>query len=133
MARIEWTEELSVGVPELDAQHQRWINMINELHDTLLHGDADDLVEITGRMLRNMAEYVDEHFQAEEAYMERVGFVGLEEHRRIHQRFSERVRRYLEEHESGVTLLNTTLMKELENWLTEHIARQDKQYAPQPQ
>ena len=45
MARIEWTEELSVGVPELDAQHQRWINMINELHDTLLHGDADDLVE----------------------------------------------------------------------------------------
>ncbi len=131
MARIEWSEELSVGVPEMDAQHQRWIGMINELHDTLLHGEADDLVGITGRLLREMAAYVDEHFRDEEAYMERTGFAGLDEHRRIHRRFSERVQRYLAEHESGLTLLNTTLMKELENWLFDHILNQDKQYGPQ--
>ena len=130
MARIEWTEELSVGVPELDAQHRRWIEMINELHDTLLHGSADDLVTVTGRMLQGMADYVAEHFRTEEAYMERVGFEGVEEHRRVHRRFSQRVQRYLEEHESGVTLLNTSLMKELMNWLTDHIAAMDKQYAP---
>ncbi len=86
MGYIEWTQDLSVGVPELDAQHQRWIGMINELHDTLLHGDAEDLVAITGRMLRAMGEYVEEHFRTEEAYMEKIGFPGLDAHREVHHR-----------------------------------------------
>jgi len=130
MGYIEWTQDLSVGVPELDAQHQRWIGMINELHDTLLHGDAEDLVAITGRMLRAMGEYVEEHFRTEEAYMEKIGFPGLDAHREVHHRFAQRIQRYIAEHEDGTSILNTSLMKELMNWLTDHIATMDKQYAP---
>ncbi|MGI6102630.1 MAG: hypothetical protein ACOYET_09155 [Bacillota bacterium] len=40
MALIQWSDELSVGVRELDAQHQRLIQMINELNEAMLQGKA---------------------------------------------------------------------------------------------
>ena len=33
MSLIQWDDSYSVGVAELDAQHQRLIQMINELND----------------------------------------------------------------------------------------------------
>ncbi len=131
MGRIEWSEELSVGVPELDAQHQRWIEMINELHDTLLTGSTGDLLEVTSKMLQAMADYADKHFSTEEAYMEKIGYAGLEDHRDIHRRFSARIHQHLADMEEGFPILNSQLMKELMNWLTGHILAEDKRYSNQ--
>ena len=32
MYRIEWTDALSVGISEIDRQHQRIIGMLNEMN-----------------------------------------------------------------------------------------------------
>ena len=36
MARfLQWSEEISVGVEELDEQHKVLVNLINDLHDAM--------------------------------------------------------------------------------------------------
>lgn len=34
--RLEWTDELSVSIPEIDAEHQRFIQLVNELNEAIV-------------------------------------------------------------------------------------------------
>ena len=43
MPVIEWVEALSVHVDELDEQHRRIVEVINDLHDALLHSKITEL------------------------------------------------------------------------------------------
>lgn len=129
MAKIVWTEEYSVGVAALDAQHRQWIGMINELHETLLGGRARELDEVTTRMLVGMAAYARGHFEAEEEHMAAIGFAGREGHILLHREFSARVDRLCREAAAGELILNTEVMKTLMRWLQDHILQEDRKYA----
>lgn len=79
-----WTQALSVGIPEIDAQHQELFRRVDRLIAATL---ANDLGE-TGAMLAFLAEYVVTHFTTEERYMRDVGYPGLPRHREEHECFA---------------------------------------------
>jgi hemerythrin len=36
MPLVSWSDELSVGIEEIDEQHRQFINIMNELHSAII-------------------------------------------------------------------------------------------------
>lgn len=85
---LQWTSTLSVGVPELDAQHEELFRRIDRLLDAMLHNDRSE----AGRLLAYLGEYVVVHFGAEERLMAEVDFPDAEAHLLEHRRFTATLR-----------------------------------------
>ncbi len=127
MAFLVWNENYSVGVKELDAQHQMLFNYINELHDAMKAGKSKDIISST---LQKLSDYARVHFTAEEKMMEQKKYPDLAKHKTEHMKFFEKVTDYQMNfnHKSFMTSLE--IMDFLKNWLMGHILDTDKKYTP---
>lgn len=65
---IAWQDDFSVGVELIDKQHQRLLQVINDLLSGL--GDSDDRFPI-GRSLDEMIKYTEYHFYTEQLFLEK--------------------------------------------------------------
>jgi len=66
MALFTWSNEYSVKIQSIDRQHQKLIDMVNELHEAMKAGKGSLLApDIVGRL----ATYAQEHFAHEEEMM----------------------------------------------------------------
>jgi hemerythrin len=122
---ISWSaEEFGVGITEIDAQHQQWIDWINQLHFKLLDGNSSpkDVEEA----LEKVRNYTIFHFQSEEAYMALINYPKLESHRREHQFFISKVQDLYQSEQQGDFIIASELMKFTVTWLSEHIKTKDK-------
>jgi hemerythrin len=124
---ITWTPEMSVGVSELDADHRILVGLINKLSDAQ---DVNDAAVIES-VLDSLAIYVDEHFQREEAYMESVGCLHLQEHRQKHRALTAQVEQIrLDFFLGNRDCLGEHTLAFLKEWLRQHILIEDMQYNP---
>lgn len=124
---IEWTDDFSVGVSELDEQHKRLMFMINRLNEAMRLGEGRRVID---QILRGLEEYVDRHFSNEEAYMEAGQYPELNRHKDVHRRLTAKVKDFAERYEQGDTNVIFELPDFLAKWLQNHILKTDKQYAP---
>lgn len=127
-AFIEWRDDFSVNVKEIDEQHKRLLGMINglcKLHNAMKAGKAR---ATWSALLDEMTDYMQTHFTTEEAYMKRFNFPGYEQHCREHQDFVRKVLEFRKKYEEDGLLLSLEAMEYLEKWLVEHIQGTDKQY-----
>ncbi len=124
---IEWKPSLSVGVREMDNQHQKLVSLINELHDAMATGKGRDAL---GRLLTGLVQYTAGHFRSEEQYMQSIGYPGLEKHRKEHQDLTARVVDFKAQFDTGKTMLTVQLMNFLKYWLQDHIIGMDREYGP---
>lgn len=122
MPRIDWTDNLSTGIPVIDGQHRRIIGYINDLNQARTQ---QGVAETLGELL----DYTLSHFEFEEAMMEEAGYSGLEEHKRTHDAFRARIEAFGERHAHGEDIADEVLVL-LTSWLYEHIAEDDGSYAP---
>ncbi|MEW6198813.1 MAG: bacteriohemerythrin [Planctomycetota bacterium] len=127
MPLITWDQSLSVGVPDLDAQHRRLVDMINDLHDAMAKGQGRDALK---PLLTRLAQYTVTHFQAEEQYMRKINYPNLLQHKAEHENLVRRVKELTQSYESNQIALTIETMNFLRDWLTSHIRRVDRQYAP---
>ena len=125
MPLIEWTEKFSIGSPELDAQHKKWVGIYNTAHDRMIHGDGGDLAATGIKALREMKAYGEYHFGQEEAVMEGLHIPGVDRHKQLHRNFSKEIDRMIRDIESGTHILNSEIIKRIENWLVYHILNED--------
>ena len=124
MPKIIWDDSFSVGSAEIDKQHQKWIQIHNNLHDAIIGGKTDS--DTTKRILKEMIDYCNYHFTEEEKYMKEIEFYGFSSHAKIHAAFAERLAVCAKKVESGTMILNRDLIQETYNWLTHHILIEDK-------
>ncbi|MEJ5366872.1 MAG: bacteriohemerythrin [Bryobacteraceae bacterium] len=126
MAFVDWKPEYSVGHAEIDQQHRKLVDLINNLHETMkLGGKPEDLK----RILNDLVNYTRYHFGHEEKLMEKAGYPDLADHKRVHRAMVEQVEKFRKEVESSRTGFSIKLMGFLKNWLTEHILGTDQKYA----
>lgn len=117
-----WTDELSVGVNEMDDQHKVLIDKINKLVVDLndespnAYGDFQDL-----------AGFVVKHFSDEEAFMEQSGYPGLDTHKVIHKQLLEKVGSFDGSIKDG-SVDKFQLINFLKMWLRSHIMGIDMKY-----
>lgn len=126
MPLITWDQGLSVGVPDLDAQHHRLVDMINQLHDAMAKGQGREALK---PLLAGLVQYTVTHFQAEEQYMRKINYPNLPQHKAEHEKLVRRVKELTQSYESNQISLTIETMNFLRDWLTNHIRRVDRQYA----
>jgi len=127
MPLMTWTANLSVGVPDLDAQHKQLIGLVNELHDAMAKGLGKAVLQ---PLLDKLVRYTLTHFSAEERYMAQSGYGALPAHKAEHERLTHTVQDFKRRYDSGQTMLTVEVMTFLKDWLLSHIQGTDRQYAP---
>lgn len=124
---IEWNEGMSVGVEDLDNDHQVLIDLINQLAAAENRQDRINLEAV----LDELVDYTVFHFEKEEQYMEGADYPALASHKRTHAVLTEQVlairRRVVEGRQSG---LGDEVLDFLSRWLREHILQADALYRP---
>ena len=127
MALISWSNAYSVGVREIDEQHKKLVDILNELHEAMKAGHGKDKVE---PVLARMADYAVMHFSTEEKYMMKHSYPELTSHRSEHQAFMKKVTQFVEDFRKGKATVTLELSNFLRDWLLKHIQGVDRKYGP---
>ena len=122
-----WKRRYSVGVRELDEQHQAIMGGLNELHELMMRGKVDEAVT---PLINSLVSLAGEHFATEERLMESARFPGLAQHRAAHQALSSKVREFLARQELGEPAAYSQFMYFLREWITRHMEKEDQEYVP---
>lgn len=119
---LVWSEQYSVGVPALDAEHQLLFEVAGMLIDT------PDPVEprVTAQLLESLAEYAQVHFEREERYQASIGYPGLPGHRQHHRAFSAHIGDLQRQFAENPARVDTcSLRQTLRHWLVQHVMHED--------
>ncbi len=125
MALITWTNAFSVGVQEIDMQHQELIRLINELHDAMRAGKGGSTL---GGILKRLIDYTVNHFGFEERLFAKTAYPESAVHIAKHASLTREVQALALKYESGQSVLTIDVMEFLRAWLTDHIKGADKRY-----
>lgn len=126
MALISWNDSFSVGVIEIDRQHQKMVSMINELNEAMRQGKGKDVL---GKIIKGLVDYTRVHFKTEETYFEQLGYPEKESHKKEHADFVQRVTDFKDGYQKGNLGLSIAVMNFLSSWLQNHIKGTDKKYS----
>lgn len=124
---IKWYENLSVGVKEIDDQHMSFIKMVNELLSAMKEGKSK---EIKGKILDKLIEYAFYHFTKEERLMEAAGYPDLEEHKKEHEAFVDKLIEFQKAYSENKNSLSSEMVNFMNKWWLTHIRVSDKKYEP---
>ncbi len=124
MKIFQWSSLFETGLAEVDAQHQRLVELVNDLGDILDSG-SPERIDAT---LQTLAQYTVYHFQCEETLMDSVG-VSQEHaarHRQTHRRFVQQVTDWMSQRHVQGQIGLSQLLDYLANWLVFHILGDDQ-------
>jgi len=125
---IPWEDRFALGIPLVDEQHKKLLDLANALYDTCRQG-KEFVPAGFKKAVSAAVEYVAVHFSTEEKIMERVGYPGLAEHRAKHQEFVKHVLIDVRNFEDGRTFVPNRFVLFLKDWILSHIAVMDKNMA----
>lgn len=129
MPLYEWDTSYSVDNAEIDEQHKRFFELLNQLDAILMSGDVDKVKRSARDAVEALGEYAALHFADEERYLEELGYPDLAAHQFEHARLVRQISGYRDDLFAGRVILSTTLLKTMAGWLTGHILVTDKKYA----
>lgn len=89
MALIQWKNEYSVGVPDVDHEHQELIALINALAADLERGYTKQSIEA---FLGEIYAKISAHFALEEKIMRERRYDQYDDHKAEHERLLEGIR-----------------------------------------
>lgn len=127
MAFIDWSLQLRVGVGAFDSQHQRLIGLVNELHAGMPERKG---LEVVGRVLDGLEEYVRTHFTNEERAFDLFKYPDAVAHREQHHLLASRVQELHAKHQAGSLIVSIDVLQLLAGWLRTHIMQSDRKYGP---
>ncbi len=123
MALITWSNMFSVGVSEIDTQHKKLVELINQLNDAMQAGKGTDVL---GKVLTELVNYTVYHFGYEEKLMGQYNYEDSPAHKDEHKKFIVTVGDFKKKFDAGSAVISVEIMNFLRDWLTTHIMKTDK-------
>ncbi len=123
MVLIKPEDNLKLDIPEIDAQHETMISLVNLIHETMLQGA--DKATLDG-LLSQLLEHTQTHFAYEEELMSLHNYPGYDEHKSEHKRLMQHLISLAERYSNGELLLSFAVALELKGWAVVHIEKLDK-------
>lgn len=127
MAAFEWNEKYSVHIAEIDRQHQKLIGLVGTLRAAMREGKGKQALST---VLRDLIQYTQTHFSAEERIMRENGYPEYAEHKDKHDKMTRKVLEIQKQYQEGKVTISLDVMTFLENWVDRHILGTDMRYAP---
>jgi len=127
MQLIKWSEELDIGVLEIDLQHRRLVLLFNDLLDWM--GTSSSLAGWEN-IVYQFQSYALYHFHSEEALANKYGY-GKEDpkhaltHYDEHKAFIAHIREIQESLNAGKNVTKLDVMTFIHDWLINHIGHDD--------
>jgi len=126
MSINEWDGKHSIGIKELDDQHQHLFTLINRAFESHNSGAGDETVK---KQLDELLEYFAFHFSTEEIQMGEAAYPKVGEHYSQHKVLTDKAAEMMELYAVvGSGILSSTLIF-MNAWLTQHILQYDTDYA----
>ncbi len=123
-----WSEDLSTGIHDIDAQHIAVIGQFNDLIEACSQKKGQEEV---GRFLTFLTGYVNRHYDDEERAMARSIYDGIEAHIKEHEQYRRQLARLKDDViKGGVTdqIISDTVWVAAD-WFISHIKRTDQAMA----
>jgi hemerythrin len=122
-----WTENLRVGVDELDRDNKRLVAQANALHGAIQAGESKKLLK---GVLDELEDYAWRHCSSEEAAFQESGYPDAAAHTAEHEELREMVGSMKQQRDRGLDFhLSIDVMNLIYFWITNHIYRADRKYA----
>jgi hemerythrin len=127
MSLITWNDSYSVNIREIDRQHLKLVQIINDLNEAMRGGTANDVLV---KIIRELVSYTKTHFATEEGYLDRYGYPDASAHKLQHSAFVNKISEFRDDFEIGRLGVSIEIMKFLKDWLLKHIKGTDMKYVP---
>lgn len=124
---INWQADFSVGVQEIDEQHQKIVAIINRLYAMFAAKkiEASELEEI----FQELTDYADYHFQTEEKHFTEFNYDKAAPHIEMHNIYRDKIEKlkikFANDKSSETFFQITDFLRE---WWVWHINHTDKEY-----
>lgn len=122
MSHLQWRDEFSVGIAEVDHEHRELIELINELQKDLQAGSS------TRKIVRSLGEIyaqIAAHFALEEKMMRTTRYPAYAEHKEDHEALLDDLRDIMDGVEYDGALDQAQLNVDLNRWFSDHFQTHD--------
>ena len=124
MQPFTWSDECSVGIPELDAQHRQLLEVLAELVKSAESGESAAFAPVA---LERLHQYGTRHLLREEMVLRIRGYPHYVEHKAEHDVYREKfaaLQANLARRDLAIRVVNF-----LTEWWKSHIMISDQEYA----
>jgi hemerythrin len=125
MPLITWDNSYSIGVLEMDQEHQKLLGIINSLYDAMREKKSK---EVLAQTFQGLADYTKEHFGDEEVILKKINYPDLNIQLAQHAEFTKKVNEYNDKFKRGELFVSVDVLTFLKDWLINHICKLDKKY-----
>ncbi len=127
MGYLKWSDRYSVQIVEIDEQHKKLINLINEMYDAMQDGKGREIIDT---VIDEFVDYTVYHFNAEERLLRQHGYPNYDDHKEMHDHIAKKARDLKKNLDKGNKPSNIDVMLLMTNWLNTHILEEDRKYVP---
>lgn len=127
MAYFIWGPQYFVGVEELNNQHKKLVDIINQLYKAM--EDKSNKAAL-GSVILELINYTKNHFSTEEAFMKKYEYPDYDLHKKEHEAFVQKVSEFYNDFKANKITLSFEISVFLKNWLIKHICTVDRKYGP---
>ncbi|MCF7936779.1 MAG: bacteriohemerythrin [Synergistales bacterium] len=129
---FNWNDSFLTGIEEVDRQHKQLVDLVNDLGELAMSGEAPDEQEFSAA-IDAMVDYTHVHFRDEEELMASSGLDPrhIRAHHEQHQAFIDEATVFSTKRETLATSEAKELLQYLVDWLAYHILGIDQSMARQ--
>lgn len=121
--KFTWSSDFETHIDQIDKDHKEIIDAYENLYLKMKEGMGHEFVK---ELVHFLNDYIETHFEREEAFMVEIGYPELENHRIYHQEFTVQVKQLsqsLGESPNNNDLIRVNLL--IKSWLINHIVKED--------
>ena len=128
---ITWENKYNLGIPVIDEQHKKLLDLCNELHKGLLlyrSNEGAGWQTALSSTVREAVQYTKFHFDTEEKILAAVGYKNLAHHKQCHAEFVNTLTQILLTFQDATLQTAFDFCTYLKEWVLTHISYEDRLY-----
>lgn len=122
MEFMPWKEEYKVHYTEIDNQHAKMVQLVNELH-SLLGSKKKETIKY---IMKQLVEEAKIHFQTEEKLMTQNNYLDFISHKLEHDRYYNKLANFYSELQNEKESMNLEILNSFKTWFVNHLKINDK-------
>jgi len=122
-----WKEEYNLEIDIINAQHKKLVDIINRLYQSFIDKNHNNIL---ADIIDELIDYTKYHFSVEEEYFAKHNYQKAKEHILYHRDFVRKISEFKADVDAGKMSTVYKMMTFLQDWLVNHIIKEDVQYVP---